>query len=303
MSKEDNVTKIDDKSIYQEVSIQSLPSRGNFYRTGTKISIRAATAMEIKEYSSMDVSEPLESAAAIKKIVNRCTVVNSAGGSRLDNNVIKEVDKICILLMIRDLTMTKNNRHNDLTLPVSCESCGKTAKVKIDHGSIGFVNIDEKIMKYYNDSTGVLSFRHESMGDEEITISLPSMGTVDAITSYMKHKIEKKRDNKDNHFFDKNFLKYLQFTVSDHSKLGVGVKNIETNIDGMYKKYSEWSQAKHELIVYLSDALVDGIDPNIMHTCSVAKGGCGETSYFPIRIKNIKSIFNISGVVDGLFGI
>lgn len=296
-------TKTDDTLIYQDVSIDSLPSRGNFYKAGTRIAIRAATSMEIKEYSSMDVNEPLESAAAIKKIINRCTKVTSGGGSRIDNNVIKEVDKICILLMIRDLTMTKNNRHNDLTLPVTCENCGKPAKIKIDHSSIGFVDIDDKIMKYYDESRAVLSFKHESIGEEEIVISFPSMGTVDAITSYMKYKLEKKRDNKDNHFFDKNFLTYLQFIIIDHQKLGLGIKNIETNIDNMYKKYSEWSQAKHELIVYLSDELVKGIDPNMSHDCSVSKGGCGHVSYFPIRLKNIKSIFNISGVVDGLFSI
>ena len=126
-----------------EVPIQDLPSHGMFYPTGTKIFVRAASGGDIRKWSMLDETELQQVDNAINEILERCISISCAD-TKLAFKDLKEIDRLYLLLCVRDFTFTEGN--NELKIDVTE---GEQVAVKKDN--ISFIEIPEKMFDYYNE--------------------------------------------------------------------------------------------------------------------------------------------------------
>jgi len=246
---------------YKNMPMESLPSKGMYYPKDFKLSFRAASLEEIKHYSSMDENDFIDVNEKIASVLSTCIRVrhNDHQGSYED---LKEFDKIYMLFAIRDLSMLKHHRQNKISQEIDCPQCGIKIKREITNDVFGYYELDEKIMKYYDEGERGFVFRDDALG-EPLRIYIPSIGTLKYITDYMREKEQEKRQGKGG-FYDKQFLTFLQFLVKDWRELS------EAYISQMYRDYKDpnkWSYDKHDLMVEISNRINLTIKPTIEMKC------------------------------------
>lgn len=244
---------------HKNMPMESLPSLGKYYPKNFKLTFRAATLDEIKHYSSMNEGDILDVADKIDSVLNTCIRINfdNHQGSFED---LKEFDKIYMLFAIRDLSMLKHHRENKIYQKIKCSSCGMDIKREITNDVFGYFDIDEKIVRYYDDQERGFVFNDDTLGGK-LVVYIPSIGTMKWIKDYMMSKELDKRKG-DGGFYDKQFLTFIQFLVKDWRDLN------ENYIKQMYKDFKEnWGYDKHDFMLEISDKISVTIKPTIEMKC------------------------------------
>ena len=104
---------------YSNISLGILPA-GNFYKSGTKISIRAVKVSEIQAYSMVDDNNYVDITEKMNELLSRCILYVHPDGSKGSYRDIKDSDRVFLIFMIRELTFQGGNT---LTKGVTCPSC------------------------------------------------------------------------------------------------------------------------------------------------------------------------------------
>ena len=99
---------------------ETLPSQGIFYPQGTEITIRAASAGEIRHWSTLDEDDLLSLDDALNRVAEKCCRIKfpTMMGSFKD---IKEIDRFFIVFAIREFTFKRG--ENNLTTTFKCVKC------------------------------------------------------------------------------------------------------------------------------------------------------------------------------------
>jgi hypothetical protein len=276
---EEKTTIIEDIG-WIRVKLDTLPSQGIFYPQGTEITIRAASAGEIRHWSTIDEEDLLSLDDALNRIVDRCCKVKFPRmmGSFKD---LKEIDRFFIVFAIREYTFKKG--ENTLNVTFSCKSCGKQDSRHIIKEMLSYYTPAEELQPRFSEDERCFHLRLSN--GEDIKLYLPSLGVMGFIKGYIREKAQSRED------YDKAFLKWAPFLFADWRLLN----------DGSYHKMLQetyaWSLDKISVVDWFVDQMSKTIKAELNHSCS----SCGSEVAAPISFRGgVKSLFLISDISSKL---
>ncbi|MFA5153902.1 MAG: hypothetical protein WC554_15230 [Clostridia bacterium] len=258
---------------WQPIPVKDFPTQGLFYPEGTAFSIRAASVAEIRHWSTLNEGDISSIDDMLNYVIERCVTIKSTGPSSWKD--IKEVDRFYLLLAVRELTFIKG--ENKLQVKVS-----ETNKLDVTKEMIDYININEKLMKYY-DSTQrcfVLKFKN----GKELKIDIPSVG----VTQFLKSYIQRKQQMQES--IDEDYLNFAPFIIRDWRGLN----------DISYRQYimesNAWDKNQISMMATIRQMFMDTINPVVKYT---DEGGAERTA--PLNfLGGIAAIFLVSNVFDEL---
>jgi hypothetical protein len=263
---------------WKNVPMESLPSQGYFYTSGTQVAIRAATVSEIRHWSTIDENDLLGLDDMLNFIIEKCCRIKVPGkpGTFKD---LKEIDRFYLIFAIRDYTF--KNGENKLFVTVSDDD-GQEQKIEVTKDSLDYFNPDEKLMKYFKQENQCFDIQMKN--GENFKIYLPSLGIMAFIKNYIKNKQQA------NQGFDKTFIKYAPFLFSDWKMLN------QATYDKSVQESFNWSLQKISVMDKLVELLSSSINPAVRYLSS--GGGEGRA---PLNFQGgVKSLFLISDIFDEL---
>jgi hypothetical protein len=276
---EERTTVIEDIG-WIRVKPETLPSQGIFYPQGTEITIRAASAGEIRHWSTIDEEDLLSLDDALNRIVDRCCKVKFPRmmGSFKD---LKEIDRFFIVFAIREYTFKKG--ENALNVTFSCKSCGKQDTRQIVKEMLSYYTPADELQPRFSEDERCFHLRLSN--GEDIKLYLPSLGVMGFIKNYIREKAQSKED------YDKAFLKWAPFLFADWRLLN----------DASYHKTLQdtyaWSLDKISVVDWFVDQMSKTIKAELNNSCS----SCGSEVAAPISFRGgVKSLFLISDISSKL---
>ena len=276
---------------YRNMAIETMPTKGRYYPDGTSIQYRGLDVLEIKHYSSMDENDLIDVETHINDILKKAVKIYM-GGQIASYKDLKEADKLYMIFTIRDITMEKMNRKNVLNMPLTCKN-NHTFKKEIDSSVFSYFLIPQKFEDFYDPEYKCYDLK--KFANTDLDVYIPSIGTLEAITNYIKIKVEGKSKN---NYYNKQFLTFLQFLVADWRELNT------TEIDRLQKEFNDiniWPMEKHDTMLAVTSRISVSIEPSITVCCP--EDNCGDEVTAPIRFpEGYRSIFNFSNISSRLFG-
>ncbi|MFW6246695.1 MAG: hypothetical protein ACOC22_00770 [bacterium] len=254
---------------WQKIPTKELPSQGLFYPEDTEVVIRAATAAEIRHWSTLDESDPSQLDDMLNYILERCAVIKFPNYKSTSWKDIKEVDRFYILLAIREYTFI--NGENNLQVRIS-----ESKNVDVTKEMIDYITFDDKLMKYYDNEKRcfVLNFKDGT----KLEITLPSVG----VTQWLKNYVQRKQNRQE--AIDQDFLSYAPFVIHDWRGLN------DTTYEQMVSDSYDWTTVQVSMLNEIRKIFVDSVEPKIKYT--EESGGQRE---IPLNFRGgIKSLFLIS---------
>ena len=275
-----NTTIIEDIG-WIKVNLESLPSQGAFYPVGTDITIRAASAAEIRHWSTIDENDLLGIDDALNRIVDRCCKVKfpKTMGSFKD---LKEIDRFFIIFAIREYTFKKG--ENALNVTFSCKGCGKNETKSIIKEMISYYVPSEELQIRFSEDERC--FHLKLTNGEEIKLYLPTLGVMAFIKGYIREKTQNKVE------YDSAFLKWAPFLFPDWRILN------ESTYTKKLQDSFVWSLDMISVIDWFVNEMQKTVkDADLKNQCS----GCGTEVVAPLSFRGgIKSLFLISDISSKL---
>lgn len=234
---------------YIEIPLQDLPSRGMFYPEGAKIMVRAASGSDIRHWSMIDEKNLQDVNDGLNYIVERCVQISFPPETGIIGNWkdLKEIDRFYLLLCIRDFTFTEG--HNELKIKVS-----ENKEIVVHKDNISFIDLGEKIMKYYNSELRCFTFDTKTPAVGKLNFFLPSVGSIQWLTDYVKRKSNRQEA------FDEDFVKIAPMLIKDHRLLN------EKNYGELIYSSMSWGVYEWSLVSKVKSTLEKAITPKMVYT-------------------------------------
>ncbi len=272
---------------YVNIPLDTLPSGGRFYPEGTRILIRAARVGEIREFSIINEEDPKDIRDKMTYIVSQCTKVyyGNTPGHYKD---ILEDDRIVLVFKIRELTFTDARQSIKIPVPEgSCQTpgCHPQETVDFDSSKLEFLQLSEKLEKYYDPVERCYNIQTKSIGT--IKLYPPTIGVTSVIADWIR---EQQREDKK---IDAALADILPYTIKDWRTFSS--KQVFSKITEM----AGWSTEKFALVLRLKDEITVGIEFEIKERCAQ----CGGELTIPVSFpEGFRSLFvpTISDLGDEL---
>ena len=266
---------------FVEVPIQDLPSHGMFYPAGTKIFVRAASGGDIRKWSMLDETELQQVDNAINEILERCISISCAD-TKLAFKDLKEIDRLYLLLCVRDFTFTEGN--NELKIDVTE---GEQVAVKKDN--ISFIEIPEKMFDYYNEQKRCFVFDTDSPSGKPVNIYMPSVG----VTKWLKEYIQRKSRMQEQ--FDQDFISIAPMLIKDYRDLN------DKTYTNLVVDSLNWSQRQWAIISKVKTTMQKAVAPKVT-IVDESNGGAIEKD-IPLNFHGgLKSILLDTTALEDEFG-
>ena len=107
-----------------------------------KVSIRAATVREIRDFSTVDETNVFDVDDKLNNILVSCTNVMN-GNSKASYKDILEEDRIYVIMSIRELTFVEG--ESKLELPAVCKRCDTENKYELKTNTLQFQDLNDDI--------------------------------------------------------------------------------------------------------------------------------------------------------------
>jgi hypothetical protein len=253
---------------WQPIKSSELPTKGIFYPADTQFAIRSASVAEIKHWSTLNDMDISAIDDMLNYVIERCVTIKT-GNPFSSWKDIKEVDRFYLLLAIRELSFIKG--ENQLQVKLS-----ETKKINVTKEMIDYINIEGKLMDYYDETLRCFVLKFKS--GRELKIDIPSVG----ITSFLKNYILRKKQAQES--FDEDFINYAPFVIREWRGLN----------DTTYRQYvmdsEAWDKAQISMLYQIRQMLMDTVDPMIKY---LDEGGMERTA--PLNFQGgIKSVLLVS---------
>ena len=262
---------------WQVLDISGFPSKGLFYPEGTRVFVRAATAAEIKHWSTMNVEKAEEVNEHINYVLERCCRVSInnpeySGGNWKDLN---DVDRLYVLFAIRDFTFP--NGSNELMFNID-----ERKQIPIIKDNIDFVNFPDELMDLYDDVDKCFKLKFKS--GKVINVYITTVGVGQWITRYVAQKRESREQ------LDIDFLLYAPLLIKNHHKFTL--RQYEQLLDQSY----DWGAKEWSALAYVRDIILNACEPRVRYT-----DDAGVEVSAPLTFRGgFKSIFTISNPLSEL---
>lgn len=196
-----SVYDIPDNFIKLEKS--DVPSKGMFYYPETEIYIRAANVSEIRNWSMWESDDISVVDSKLNFILKNCCILRDPVNS-LSWRDIKDMDRLYIILAIRDLTFPPGT--NDLMISISQDK-----KIPVKKESVDFIELPDSLLNKYNEDSRCFSIMTPE--DKAMNFYIPSLGTAEWIKDYI---IGKSRAQEP---FDQDFCQLVPYMIDPSVRL------------------------------------------------------------------------------------
>lgn len=259
---------------FQEIPVKDLPTKGLFYPDDVRILIRAATAGEIRHWSTMNQESISDVYDHLNYIIEKCVYFKLPNGTG-NWKMLKEMDRMYLLFAVRDFTFVEGD--NELKMKIT-----ETKEITIHKDNIEFINIPDEIMKHYSAEEHCFVFNFNT--GRTIRMYIPSIGTSMWLKQYMQTKESTKQG------YDKDFIQLAPMLIPDNLKLS------NRSYEDFVISCADWGIKEVSLISHVYDLLLENSTPKITY---IDEAGAEQTA--PLTFPDgFKVIFTISNIFDGL---
>ena len=261
---------------YVETWPEQFPSKGLFYPNGIRFFIRAAEVREVRHFSTINEQDPFSIDEALNEILKSCLMIRQPN-RQMSFKDLREEDRIHLILSIRELTFPKG--ENQLVIKTPCKECNHENEVKITNESFEHNDVDEKMMRYYNEETRRFEVMTKSNGT--IIMAPPTIGVMMEVTKYIQKRQQEGKK------LDQSFIKVLPYLAQDWRGFN------EAAINNLEIEFMAWSTTKYQTMYSLTDMCRVGVKESLKKECDK----CGSEVTTPISFPGgIKSLFVISDI-------
>ena len=201
------------KSDYIQIDISSLPT-GKFYKSGTKISIRACKVAEIQSYSMVDDNNFVDITEKMNELLSKNVLFYHPNGTKGSYKDIKDSDRMFIIFMIREMTFQGGNT---LTKEVTCPHCSNEFHIpfRATRGletpiTFEMQELSKDIEKFYNREENAYEIIHNNVSWR---LGPPTIGIQEDFYDEIKRNVQ--ADKKP----DVAFMKIMPFLLYDVSSI------------------------------------------------------------------------------------
>lgn len=287
VQEDENVQRINNMIGYLNVPLDTLPSQGRYYSENIRISIRAARVGEIREFSTIDETDPKDVTDKMTYIISQCCKIyyGNVPGHYKDLTV---ADRIVLIFKIRELTFVDG--QSSMKIPVPSGVCGTVGckpqdNITFNSTMFKFMKPNEELEKYYDPVNRCYNIHTKSFG--MITLHIPTIGVWTAVSDFVKDELQNNRK------IEGTVAEMIQFLIKDWRGLG------EKAIFAKISEVAGWDTKKFNLVYRLIEKINVGIEFEITDICQ----NCGGEIKVPISFPDgYKSIFvqTISDIGDEL---
>ena len=209
---------------YMNIPLEILPC-GMFYKSGTRITIRAAKVQEVQAYSVVDDNNYLDITEKMNQLLSSCVKYFYANGMQGSYKDLRDGDRLFIIFMVRELTFPGGK---NLFKDVTCDSCHNDFKMELratnsNKVSKSFVNYDmpEKLKKFFDEKERIFNFVIDGV---DYKLAPPTIGIQEIFFGDIKTKVQGDKSP------NVAFLKLASFLLHDRNKIteeGIKVKEQE----------------------------------------------------------------------------
>lgn len=271
---------------YHTIPMSSLPTLGRFYPKGSTISIRALTVQEIRHWSTVDDSQPLDVNTHLNQIVLSCCNLKDSQNKSLGYQQLCDADRLFILLSIRDLTY--KNGEAKIDIPVRC-NCGATEETKIPlrHEAIVLHDeLPENLERYYDSEERAFVIKSRTYG--KLLLHPPRVGVMEKVYAHISEYEQQKKS------WDKSFYITLPYLITNPKLL-----DDQKSYNRIYNEFQTWEGKKFSIYQKMIEELKMGPTEKIKGTCS--KQGCNAEVIGDLTFPDgIRSLFLVSNIDDEL---
>ena len=186
--------------------VRELPC-GKFYPTGSLFMVRPSQVREIQAYSMVDDTNFYDIVEKMNDMLQSCVRIKYPDGKMGSYLDIKDQDRLFLIFLIRELTFQQGN---SLSVSSKC-ACGQDTQLELKRANFSYHEVDEKLDKYFNNSTRSFSFK--TINGKTFDIIPPNIGLQKAFTDYIiKENNEKRTPNL-------AFLKIIPFLMDGRTTI------------------------------------------------------------------------------------
>jgi len=263
---------------YIEIWPEKFPSKGLFYGQGTRFFIRSAQVKEIRHFSTINEQDPFTIDEALNEILKSCLMIRQPN-RQMSFKDLREEDRIHIIMAVRELTFPKG--ENQLVLKVNCKECNHENEIKVVNDTFEHNEVEEKLMKYYNEETRRFEVQTKSNGT--IIMTPPSIGIMMEITKYIQ------KSQQEGKKLDQSFIKVLPYIDQDWRGFNdARIKNLEV-------EFMTWDTTKYNTMYALTDMCKVGVKENLHAICEKCQSEVTTPISFPGGIKSLFVVSDLAG--------
>lgn len=267
---------------YIKIPYENLPTKGRFYPNDSELMIRSLTVQELRHWSTIDDSQPLDVNSHLNQILlSSSKLVDLNSGKNIGYQYICDADRLFILLMIRDLTFKEP--ESKIEIPIRC-NCGANVetKVTLKHNSIVLhEELPEKIDKYYDAEQKCFIIK---TNNGNYVLHLPRVGVMEKVYNKISELEQQKRA------WDKSFYVTLPYLI-----INPKLVEDEKQLNKLYNEFILWDIKKFQIIDSMIRELKIGPTDKIKGSCS--KSGCGAEVIGDLTFPDgIRSLFTVSNI-------
>lgn len=209
---------------FMVIPLDLLPC-GNFYKQGTKISIRGAKVQEVQDYSVVDDKNYIDITDKMNGILKSCVKFINPDGTQGSYKNVKDADRLYLIFMIRELTFPGGR---NLSKEVSCSHCHHEFSIEFrathsDKKHKTFVNhgMPEKIAKFFDEFDRVYRIPLKDKDGNSVPYELapPTIGLQEVLFGDIKMKVQMEKEP------NVAFLKVIPFQL--HDKISITPEGIK----------------------------------------------------------------------------
>lgn len=228
----------------QPIRLEDLPSKGLFYPENTKIWIKAVTVGDVKRWTSMNEDDWSDINDKIQDIIQSCVVISFGPDSpyRADWKDLMDIDRMYLMFAIHDYSFEPGT--NDIMVKLNEKDDTILHKENVE-----FLNLDEKLMKYYNADKRCFSFPVSNAEQFKETggfmdLYMPTLGVENWLVDYVQ-ECERRRD-----VYDKDFIRIAAILIPNWRGF-----NVQKYIELM-DKTDTWGKYEWTLLSKVASILV-----------------------------------------------
>ena len=255
---------------FVELPMDSLPTGGIFYPEGTRIFVRSASGGDIRHWSMTDETDVSAIDDAISYIIERCMRISFPNGQAHWKD-LKEIDRFYIILAIRDFTFKEGN--NELKIKVT-----ENREVVVHKDDVSFIDLGEKIIKYYNHEKRCFTFPVKNPAVGAIDIYMPCCG----VTQWLKNYMQKKNQRQEQ--YDQDFITIAPLLIPDYRKLN------DSSYAQILRNTMNWGPYEWSLVSKVKSIIQKAITPKLTY---IDESGAEQET--PLNFQGgVKAIFEIN---------
>jgi len=245
--------------------------RGKLYPETWEFRIRPATVNAIKNWNTIDDTDPLQVVEVLNEFLN-ATVSIKDGAQKIATNNIHDWDRFWFILKAKEYTFAKGEKV--VKFDAVCDSCGDPVTYELNAESLAYTQKDDwedYYTKYWKGDKWIIDPKEFGYSAEPITLWNPKTSVVTMILNWA---VKQRQDGKTP---NRAFILVAPWMIEKGS---ANPEKVETIMNLAEKKFNMIDGELYSFIKEVIDTIKINAPQELKATCTT----CGEevTARFPL---------------------